>query len=105
VCIGNHPIKQTVKVSQRMFGPVNVYISSEYLTEADIEETLRVTQDYEARVRLRDYLNFDPCNERRVEPLVVKLVNADEVGSDKAIRVTRDDEGKMTGAVSVSFSS
>ena len=41
-----------------MFGPANVYISSEYLTEADIEETLRVTQDYEARVRLRDYLNL-----------------------------------------------
>ena len=38
-----------------------------------------------------------------MESLVVKLVNADEVGSDKAIRITRDDEGKMTGAVSGPF--
>src|SRR5262245_42856674 len=41
-CIGNHPIKQTVRVSQTMFGPANVNVSSEYLTEADIEEALRV---------------------------------------------------------------
>jgi hypothetical protein len=37
-------------------------------------------------------------------PLAVKLVNADQVGSDKAIRITRGEDGKMTGAVSVALS-
>src|SRR5262245_28508702 len=98
-CIGNHPIKQTVKVSQRMFGPANVNVSSDYLTEADIEETLRVTQDYEARVRLRNYLNLIRAIKAEPEPLAVKLVNPGAVGSEKAIRITRDDNGKITGAV------
>ena len=38
-------------------------------------------------------------------PLAVNLINAGEVGSDKAIRITRGEDGKMTGAVSVALSS
>ena len=88
-----------------MFGPANVNVSSEYLTEADIEETLRVTQDYEARVSLRSYLNLIRAMKAEREPLEVKLVNAGAVGSDKAIRITRGDDGKISGAVSVALSS
>ena len=98
-CIGNRPIKQTIKISERVFGPANVNVSSEYLTEADIEETLRVTQDYEVRVRLHNYLNLIRSLNAEREPLEVKLTNAEAVGSSKATRITRDDTGRITGSV------
>jgi len=37
---------------------------------------LRVTQDYEARISLRNYLNLIRAMKAEREPLEVKLVNA-----------------------------
>jgi hypothetical protein len=99
-CIGNLPIKQTIKVSSRIFGPVNVDVFNQNLTEADIEETLAVTQDYEARVRLRNFSNLIRAMKEDRQPLEIKLVNPSEVGKfDKVVSVKRDDAGKLSACV------
>ena len=103
VMIGNAPVKMTTKVRTAYIGG-NAAVATliEDLTEADVEEAMALTENYDERVRLRTLLNFIRQRETEREPLKVEIINPGAIGADKIMTIKRGDDGKMTGAVSVS---
>jgi hypothetical protein len=103
--IGGVVVKISNSVSCRMLSWPDVACSIVAATAADLEEAMLRTEDYEIRVRLRTLLNLMRESAAEREPIDVRIINAGELKSDKAIRITRDEgTGKMTGAVVANMS-
>lgn len=77
----------------------HVTVSIAPASEGDLLDALESVKG-SARLRVEEFLRI--VRDEPAQPMEIKIVNASEIGtSEKILRVTGDDSGKMTGAAIV----
>jgi hypothetical protein len=79
---------------------VSVNIAQATLGELlDCQRELEKNGSGEQRIRVAEFIAH-MRQEAEPQPLEIKIVNANEIGTaDKVLKVSRDETGKMTGAI------
>jgi hypothetical protein len=86
--------------------PPNVTWDVQPCREGDLLNAMEVVRDGNAKVQFRKWLGkLRQAEEKAQAPLEIKIVNASELVPTKEIKISRDSDGRLTGATSQAVTS
>ena len=95
-------VERRTRAESRLLGGASVGLTTTPATKGDIQEAMSLTNDLDARARLRDLEQMitDAETQKR-GPAELRIVNINEIKSDAVRTVNRGEDGKLAGATVV----